>query len=45
MEEEVVKEKFIEAYNRAMNNKETLVADTKAIVAMLTDTTEIDNKI
>lgn len=45
MKEEVVKEKFIEAYNKVMDNKETLVEDTKAIVAMLTDTTEIDNKI
>lgn len=33
------------AYNKVMDNKETLVEDTKAIVAILTDTTEIDNKI
>ncbi len=34
-----------QAYNKVMDNKETLVEDTKAIVAILTDTTEIDNKI
>ncbi len=45
MKDEVDKEKFIEAYNKVMDNKETLVEDTKTIVGMLTDTTEIDNKI
>lgn len=45
LNEDDAKEKFILAYNEVMNNKDALVEDTKAIVTMLTDTSEIDSKI
>ncbi len=43
--EDEVNDKFVKAYNETMKNKEALIQDTKEIVALLTDTTEIDSKI
>lgn len=43
--EEEIKEKFIEAYNRMMVDKEQVLADAKEIIALLIDTSEIDSKI
>jgi site-specific DNA recombinase len=43
--QELVENKFIYAYNEVMKNKQTIIEDTKEIVAMLTDTTDIDMKI
>lgn len=43
--EEEIKDKFIEAYNRMMVDKEQVLADAKEIITLLTDTSEIDSKI
>lgn len=42
---EEVNKKFVIAYNEAMQNREVLIQDTKEIVKLLSDTTEIDSKI
>lgn len=43
--EEEVNEKFVNAYNQVMNNRNELIQDTKEVIVLLTDTTEIDGKI
>ena len=43
--QEDVNNRFVKAYNQVMNNKESLIEDTKAIISLLTDTSEIDDKI
>ena len=43
--EEDIKEKFVKAYNQLMINKEQVIDDTKDVINLLTDTTEIDAKI
>lgn len=36
---------FVAAFNQILGNKERYIADYKPIIAMLTDTTELDNQI
>ncbi len=43
--EEDIKKKFVEAYNQLMINKEQVIDDTKDVINLLTDTTEVDAKI
>lgn len=43
--EDEIKSMFIKAYNQVMSNKEQLLQDTKEVVKLLTDTTELDKKI
>lgn len=40
--EEIVKSKFIEAYNKLMVDKTLLIENTKSIIELLTDTSKID---
>lgn len=43
--EEIVKSKFIEAYNKLMVDKTLLIENTKSIIELLTDTSKIDATI
>ena len=45
LDPEDVNKRFVEAYNQVMNNKQTLIEDTRAIIQLLTDTSDLDNKI
>ena len=40
-----IKHKFIEAYNITMQDKKRIIDDTNAMIALLTDTTQLDNQI
>ncbi len=40
-----IKQKFIEAYNITMQDKKRIIDDTNAMIALLTDTTQLDNQI
>ena len=40
-----IKQKFIEAYNITMQDKKRIIGDTNAMIALLTDTTQLDNQI
>ncbi|MDY0278274.1 MAG: zinc ribbon domain-containing protein, partial [Acholeplasma sp.] len=40
-----IKHKFIEAYNITTQDKKRIIDDTNAMIALLTDTTQIDNQI
>jgi site-specific DNA recombinase len=41
----MIKHKFIEAYNITMQDKKRIIDDTNAMIALLTDTTQLDNQI
>lgn len=43
--EDEVKEMFIRAYNETMKDKTKVIEDTEAVIAMLTNTDEIDKRI
>lgn len=43
--EEIVKSKFVEAYNKLMVDKTLLIENTKSIIELLTDTSKIDATI
>lgn len=43
--EEIVKSKFVEAYNKLMVDKALLIENTKSIIELLTDTSKIDATI
>ena len=43
--EDKIKSMFIKAYNQAMVSKEQLISDTNDLIALLTDTAELDGKI
>lgn len=43
--EEEIKSKFIEAYNEAMSDKQRIIEDTKEVINILSNTSEIDNRI
>lgn len=43
--EDEVKEMFIRAYNEIMKDKTKVIEDTEAVIAMLTNTDEIDKRI
>ena len=43
--EEIVKSKFVEAYNKLMVDKRLLIENTKSIIELLTDTSKIDATI
>ena len=43
--EEEIKSRFIEAYNKMMVDKEQVLEDAEEIIALLTDTSEIDSRI
>ena len=43
--EDKIKSMFINAYNQAMVSKEQLISDTNDLIALLTDTAELDRKI
>ena len=43
--EDKIKSMFINAYNQAMVSKEQLISDTNDLIALLTDTAELDGKI
>ncbi len=43
--EDEIKSMFVRAYNQAMVNKEQLVSDANDLIALLTDTSELDGKI
>lgn len=43
--EEIVKSKFVEAYNKLMVDKPLLIENTKSIIELLTDTSKIDATI
>lgn len=43
--EEIVKSKFVEAYNKLMVEKTLLIENTKSIIELLTDTSKIDATI
>lgn len=45
LEVNFIKEKFIEAYNKAMIDKDSLIEDTKAGITLLCDFTGIDEKL
>ena len=45
LDPEIVNKSFVEAYNQVMNNKETLIEDAKAIIQLLTNTSDLDDKI
>ncbi|MEA4821140.1 MAG: recombinase family protein, partial [Erysipelotrichales bacterium] len=40
-----IKQKFIEAYNITMKDKKRIIDYTNAMIALLTDTTQLDNQI
>ncbi len=42
---EDVQNRFVKAYNKVMADKNSLIEDTKDVISLLTDTTEIDSKI
>ena len=43
--EEIVKSKFVEAYNKLMVDKPLLIENTKSIIELLSDTSKIDATI
>lgn len=43
--EDVIKEKFVIAYNQVMNGKQRIIEDIKEIIQVLSDTSEQDAKI
>lgn len=43
--EDEIKSKFIEAYNEAMSDKQRIIDDTKEVITILSDTSEIDKRI
>jgi hypothetical protein len=43
--EDEIKEKFIEAYNLTMEDKERITNDLKEVINLLTDTTELEKGI
>ncbi len=43
--EEEIKTKFIDAYNEAMSDKQRIIDDTKEVILILSDTSEIDKRI
>jgi len=43
--EEDIKLKFIEAYNLTMKDKKRIIQDSQEVIALLTDTTQLDNQI
>ena len=43
--EEDIKLKFIEAYNLTMKDKKRIIQDSQEVIALLTDTTQIDKEI
>lgn len=45
LDPEIVNKSFVEAYNQVMNNKETLIEDAKAIIQLLTNTSDLDDRI
>ena len=42
--EDEIKSKFIEAYNEAMSDKQRIIDDTKEVITILSDTSEIDKR-
>lgn len=40
-----IKQKFILAYNEALTDKQRIIDDTKEVIALLSDTTEIEKRI
>lgn len=40
--EDEIKQKFMLAYNEAMTDKQRIINDTKEVIALLSDTTEIE---
>lgn len=43
--EEDVKSRFVEAYNKLMADKDSIISSTSAVIDMLTDTSKLDEKI
>lgn len=43
--EDEIKQKFMLAYNEAMTDKQRIIDDTKEVIALLSDTTEIEKRI
>ena len=45
LDEDDIKNRFVEAFNEVLSCKEMVLADLQVVVAMLTDYTELDNQI
>ena len=45
LSEEEIKEKFLEAYNIAIEDRDRIIADTKEVITLLTNTKELDKRI
>jgi len=43
--EDVIKDKFVKAYNQVMQEKERIVEDINDVIKLLSDTSELDAKI
>jgi hypothetical protein len=45
LSEEEIKQKFIDAYNITVEDKDRIIADTKEVILLLTNTEELDKRI
>ncbi len=45
LSEKEIKEKFLEAYNIAIEDRDRIIADTKEVITLLTNTKELDKRI
>jgi hypothetical protein len=45
LSEDTIKEKFVKAYNRVMKGKHKIIEDIHAIIRLLSDTSELDEKV